>query len=65
MRSDVFSDTDVYYHAMLEVLVACDQGATVLVLETDTVAVVETIEVLDSGDDGVCRIVRIYVHPDG
>jgi hypothetical protein len=65
LRGNVFSNTDVYYHAVLEVLVACDQGAAVFVLETDAIAVVETIEVLDGGDDGVCRIVWVYIHPYG
>lgn len=62
---DALVDADVDSHAVLEVLVACDECACFLVLEAEAIAIVQPEEVLDGGDDGVCRIMRVYVDSNG
>lgn len=48
---------DVNDHVVLEVVVRCNYADAILVLEADAV-VIETVEVLDSRDDGVRTVVR-------
>lgn len=46
---------------MLKVLEARDERVAMTVLEDDASALVQTVEVLDGGNDGVGRIMRVDV----
>lgn len=60
-------NTNIDDRIVSEVLVSADDGVAVLVLEADTGAAclgrIETVEVLDGGDDGLSGVVRVYLHP--
>jgi hypothetical protein len=58
----VFSrDSYIDYHAVLEVLEPRDEGGTMAVLEDYPPALIQAIEVLDSGDYRISRVVRVDV----
>lgn len=63
------SNTDVDNRVMAKVLVATNDGITLVILETHTRAAslsgVETIEVLDSGNNRLSGIVRVDLDPHG
>lgn len=61
----LWRDADIDDHAVLKVLEPCNEEVTMAVLEDDASALIETIEVLDGGDDGVGSVVRIYVDSHG
>ena len=51
-------DADTHLHAVVEVVVARDQDVVLVVLEDETGAFIQAIEVLDRGNDGFGRVVR-------
>lgn len=50
--------TYLYHHVVMEVVIACDQDVLCFILEDEPRALVQTIEVLDSGNDGIGSVVR-------
>ena len=63
----VRDDTNIYNHVVLEIVITRDKSIAALVLETHAFggSFVETVEVLDSGNDGVGGIMWEYLHPHG
>jgi hypothetical protein len=57
--------SDIDSHAMFEVLEPCDQRVAMAVLEDNAPALIQTVEVLDCCNDGVCRVVGVDVHSHG
>lgn len=63
------SNTHVYNRVVAEVLVAANDGVTLVVLEAHARAAgrrgVQAIEILDSGNNGLGGIVRVDLHSHG
>lgn len=57
------SDSNIDNHVMGEILVPRNQGGALVVLEDNTPALIQAIEVLDGCDDGVGCVVREDVDP--
>lgn len=55
----------IHYHIVSQVLVLCDQGAVVLIFETNSPSLVYPIEILDSCHNRISGIMRIYEHSHG
>ena len=56
---EVWNDSDVDSHIVLEILIPCNESIATLILETDPFgrSLVETVKVLNGGDNGVGSIV--------
>jgi hypothetical protein len=63
------ADSHVHNRVVAEVLIPSDDGVAVLILEADAGtargAWVQTIEVLDGGDDGLCCVMGVDLYPHG
>jgi hypothetical protein len=49
----------------LEVLIARYQSIALFVFKANSIAIVQAVKILYSGDDGIGSIVRVYVHSHG
>jgi hypothetical protein len=69
-RVGVFvNDSNIDNHRVPKIFIPCDEGITVLILEADTLcaagAIIETVKVLDSCNDGIGGIVWEDLHTHG